>query len=182
MIGVVAVGVAAVGCNDTSTDTTASSAPLTVPVDSAPATSEGVAAVCTEIELIQDFDAETAAATDQLFELVEADEAALIAGFNDVADTLDGLLPQVLATYERAAELAPPDVGDDLLAVGEGTALLTPAIVEVLRVAQSIGDLAALEDIFSDQELADAAISAGEASLRLDDFTIPNCGFPFATS
>jgi hypothetical protein len=110
----------------------------------------------------------------------EPDEAVLQARLQEAADLMDRSLPGLLSAYESAAQLAPADVAADLRAVADGTALLTPPMVDVMRNARTVEDFAGMEQVLEAPELAQAAVAAGTASLRLDEFTIPTCGFKFS--
>lgn len=44
----------------------------------------------------------------------------------DLSDEMLGTLPDVLASYQAAAEVAEPDIAADIRLVADGTALLTP--------------------------------------------------------
>ena len=149
---------------------------------------DGAAPVCAELQVVKDLSDEISQVTDDILSTVlsaagdgsELDEAALLTQFDEVARSLDASLSDVLDAYESAARLAEPQIADDIRVVADGTAVLTPVLVAVFVDATSLDDLAALDTAFEDPEIVDAATSAGLASLRLDDFTVPECGFQFS--
>ncbi|WP_420451609.1 hypothetical protein [Ilumatobacter sp.] len=112
----------------------------------------------------------------------EMDEALVLARFRDAADLIDRSLPDLLDAYESAARMAPAEVAADLGAVEDGTALLAPTIVDTMRAVRSLDGLGAIDRALATPEMADAAVEAGQASLRLDGFTIPTCGFSFSNA
>lgn len=140
---------------------------------------------CVELQVVQDFSTEIADATNGILSDVassggQGSEAETIAAFIGLAERIDELLPDLLAAYERAAAVAPPDIAVEIRAVADGTAVLTPPLVEAYGGIEKAEDLADLESVFNTAEMRDAATSAGIASLRLDNFTNPNCGFQFS--
>jgi hypothetical protein len=139
---------------------------------------------CAELQVVQDFSAEITEATNGILVDVasgaQVSEEETIAAFIGLAERIEDLLPDLLAAYERAAAVAPPDIATEIRAVADGTAVLTPELVEAYSGIESADDLADLEAIFSTTEMQEAATSAGISSLRLDNFTNPNCGFQFS--
>ena len=140
---------------------------------------------CTELKIVQDLSDQTRASTNEILQRVAADpggtsEADTIAAFARLAGEIEALLPETLAAYDRAAAVAPPGIDDEIRAVADGTARLTPALVEAFTKIRNADDLANIQGIFAEPELQDAATDSGIASLRLDNFTLPNCGFQFS--
>jgi hypothetical protein len=110
-------------------------------------------------------------------------EAETLAAFAQVADDIDALLPDVIAAYARAEQLADGDIADDLALLADGTEALTPPIVEAIRTAESFADLdEGLQSALEDPDLQESAQQAGLAALRLDEFTIPECGFQLSNA
>lgn len=142
---------------------------------------------CAELQVVQDLSDQTTASTNEILQRVAADpegmsEADTIAAFASLAGEIEALLPETLAAYDRAAAVAPPGIDDEIRAVADGTARLTPALVAAFTKIQTADDLANIQGIFAEPELQDAATDAGIASLRLDNFTNPSCGFQFSNS
>ena len=142
---------------------------------------------CTELKIVQDLSDQTTASTNEILQRVAEDpggtsEADTIAAFATLAGEIEELLPETLAAYDRAAAVAPLGIDDEIRAVADGTARLTPALAEAFTKIQTADDLANIQGIFAEPELQDAATDAGIASLRLDNFTNPNCGFQFSNS
>ncbi len=140
---------------------------------------------CAELQVVQDLSDQTTASTNEILQRVAADpegmsEADTIAAFASLAGEIEALLPETLAAYDRAAAVAPPGIDDEIRAVADGTARLTPALVEAFTKIRNADDLANIQGIFAEPELQDAATDSGIASLRLDNFTLPNCGFQFS--
>jgi hypothetical protein len=138
---------------------------------------------CTELRLVQDLSDQTTAATNQILQRVATDpegtsEAEIIAAFATLVVEIEASLPETLAAYDRAAAVAPLGIDAEIRAVADGTARLTPALVEAFTKIQTSDDLSNIQGIFAEPELQDAGI----ASLRLDNFTNPNCGFQFSNS
>lgn len=142
---------------------------------------------CAELQIVQDLSNQTTVSTNEILQRVATDpegtsEADTIAAFATLAGEIEALLPETLAAYDRAAAAAPPGIDDEIRAVADGTARLTPALVEAFTKIQSADDFANIQGIFAESELQNAATDAGIASLRLDNFTNPNCGFQFSNS
>jgi hypothetical protein len=142
---------------------------------------------CAELQVVQDLSDQTTASTNEILQRVAADpegmsEADTIAAFASLAGEIEALLPETLAAYDRAAAVAPSGIDDEIRAVADGTARLTPALVAAFTKIQTADDLANIQGIFAEPELQDAATDAGIASLRLDNFTNRSCGFQFSNS
>jgi sirohydrochlorin ferrochelatase len=142
---------------------------------------------CAELQVVQDLSDQTTVSTNEILQRVAADpggasEADTIAAFATLAGEIEALLPETLAAYDRAAAVAPLGIDDEIRALADGTARLTPALVEAFTKIKTADDLANIQGIFAQPELQDAATDAGIASLRLDNFTNPNCGFQFSNS
>tara|TARA_B110000483_G_scaffold243304_1_gene332375 strand:- start:62 stop:658 length:597 start_codon:yes stop_codon:yes gene_type:complete len=165
---------------------TASIVSTTVP-ERAPGSAGDIEQACAELKFVQDLSDQTAAATNEILQRVATDpegtsEAEIIAAFATLATEIEASLPETLAAYDRAAAVAPSGIDAEIRAVADGTARLTPALVEAFTKIQTADDLANIQGIFAKPELQDAARDAGIASLRIDNFTNPNCGFQFSNS
>jgi len=141
--------------------------------------------VCVELQQVQAMSNEVSSILSDVGQEISAspggmDETAILTRFREAADLMELSLPDLLAAYESAAQVAPAEVATDLRAVAAGTALLTPTVIEVMRNARAVEDITGLEQALQSPELANAAIEAGTASLRLDGYTIPSCGFKFS--
>lgn len=165
---------------------TASIVSTTAP-ERAPGNAGDIEQACAELKFVQDLSDQTAAATNEILQRVATDpegtsEAEIIAAFATLATEIEASLPETLAAYDRAAAVAPSGIDAEIRAVADGTARLTPALVEAFTKIQTADDLANIQGIFANPELQDAARDAGIASLRIDNFTNPNCGFQFSNS
>jgi hypothetical protein len=166
-------------------DTTVSAAVTTAP-SSVPAATGTLAPdappVCTELKRIRTLSDEISLVTGPIMTAFLNDEQDFdIQTLATVAAALDDKLPEVLDAYADAAAVAEDDtMVADIEAVSTATAEVTPVLAEVFRNAESVEDLDELEQRLSSSEMATMTISAGEASLRLDEFTIPQCGFKFS--
>ncbi len=163
-----------------------SSITSTTVVERSPDDPGDVEQVCAELQIVQDLAAEISDGTDEILAAVGSGAAGgedeILASFSALATQIETDLPTLLAAYDRAADAAPADIATDIRAVADGTALLTPPLAEAFRNARSVDDLAELDDVFGAPDMQQAATDAGLASLRLDDFTNPNCGFQFSNS
>lgn len=140
---------------------------------------------CTELQFVQDLSDRTTASTNEILQRVATDpegtsEAETISAFAALVAEVEASLPETLAAYDRAAAVAPRGIDAEIRAVADGTARLTPALVEAFTKIQTAEDLSNIQGIFAEPELQDAASDAGIASLRLNNFTNPNCGFQFS--
>lgn len=180
--------VAACGGSDSESNTapspTVSIVATTVP-ERAAGDDGDIEQTCAELQVVQDLSNQTTASTNEILQRVAADpggtsEADTIAAFKTLARDIEALLPETLAAFDRAAAVAPQGMDDEIRAVADGTARLTPALVDAFTQIQSAEDLANIQGIFAEPALQDAATDAGIASLRLDSFTNPNCGFQFS--
>lgn len=153
-------------------------------LDDDPAGAGDIDQTCAELQVVQDFSVEITDATNGILAEVasggQVSEEETIAAFVGLAERINDLLPDLLAAYERAAAVAPPDIATEIRAVADGTAVITPRLVDAYRGVGSAEDLAELEGLFTTTEMQEAATSAGISSLRLDNFTNPNCGFQFS--
>lgn len=144
------------------------------------------AVVCAELQVVQDLSAEVDAAVGEILSSAASGtsgtEAETVQSFIDLGNQLEANLPELLAAYDRAAAAASNDVADEIRTVADGTAVLTPALAQAFRNATSTEGLADIEGIFAEPGLQDAAQRAGIASLRLDNFTNPSCGFQFSNA
>jgi len=113
----------------------------------------------------------------------DIDEAALLAEMHAVALFLDEKTPNILAAYEEAAVGAEnlADLAADIRQVADLTAVLNPLLIEAMSNVTSFSDFSPMEALVSDPALMQQAISAGEAALRVDAFTIPTCGFKLSS-
>jgi hypothetical protein len=106
----------------------------------------------------------------------EADMSALPAA----ADAMDAILPEVVDAYSDAAAVADETLAKDIEAVSKATVEITPLMADVFRNADSVDDLAQLEQSLGSEEMRAVTLSGGEAALRIDEVTIPECGFKFS--
>lgn len=109
-------------------------------------------------------------------------EAEVLEVMTDVADVLDEQSSQVFDAYDRAIDVAPPELVNDLETLAAGTADLLPPLVDGLRAAEGFDDVQAAFAALAEPPLADAAMEAARAAFELDEFTIPECGFQLSDS
>lgn len=139
--------------------------------------------ICGELQRIKDLESEvTLAINELLVGLLEpgddVDEQLLLGDLQTVADMLDDNLEQVLDAYDRAVALATPDVADDLERVAATAAAITPRIADAYRGVESLDQLAPrIEQALADPDLLEETQEGAVASVRLNEFTIPTCGF-----
>lgn len=140
--------------------------------------------LCEALSAIVDLNDDVGAATQPL-------EAALATGGVDasivdeakaVADALVEGQRDVAAAYEVAIEAASGDRRADLVLLADTTVELLDPMVQVMRDATTVGDLAEIDVIFEDPEVVEAAVAGGRAALRIDEFAIPTCGFRFSNT
>ena len=164
---------------------TASIAPTTIVARSADDPGD-VEQVCAELQTVKDLSDKISDGSDAILIAVGSGEGGtpeeVVASFGALATEIESDLPALLAAYDRAAAAAPAHIATEIRVVADGTAVLTPPLAEAFRQADSIEDLAELENVFGTLELQEAATSAGISSLRLDNFTNPNCGFQFSNA
>jgi hypothetical protein len=166
-------------------DTTAG-AVVTTPPTSVPAATGTLAPdappVCTELKRIRTLSDEISLVTGPIMtSFLSGEQDFDIQALATVAAALDEKLPEVLDAYADAAAVAEDEtMTADIEAVSTATEEVTPVLADVFRNAESAEDLTELEQRLSSSEMATMTISAGEASLRLDEFTIPHCGFKFS--
>jgi hypothetical protein len=160
--------------------TVAASSPSTTgaPTSSLPADAPPVCAELQRVRVLSDEMNEVLAPVFATFadSSTEPDMSALPVA----ADAMDAILPQVVDAYADAAAVADETLAKDIDAVSKATVEITPLMAEVFRNADSVDDLAELEQQLGSDELRVVAVSGGEAALRIDEVTIPQCGFKFS--
>jgi hypothetical protein len=156
--------------------------PTTATGPTDPTVPAGAAPVCTELRRVRTISDEISLTMAPVLMTVLDPEAELdLASLPAIADELDARLPDVLDAYADASAVAEDDaMAADIDAVAGATEAVTPLLVQVFRSADSVEDLTEIEQVLSSPENQSAAVSAGEASLRLDEFTVPECGFKFS--
>jgi hypothetical protein len=188
-LGALLIGTAA--CGGSSDDADAGSSPAasiesTTVVEREAGDPGDAEIVCVELQIVQDLSAEVSQSVNDILGEVAAgtsgSEAETLQAFVDLGDQLEADLPELLAAYDRAAAAAPAEVAEEIRAVADGTAQLTPALAEGFRDAAQAGGFVDIEEVLGEPQLQAAAQRAGIASLRLDNFTNPSCGFQFSTS
>ncbi len=192
LIGASACG----GSSDTesvSSAPAASTAPATDDADgagAAPTTtvdseaSADPATVCAELQIVRDLSEEVSESVSEILigvsDGTSGSEQDTIDAFVALGDDLEAGLPELLEAYDRASAAATPEVAAEIRAVADGTAALTPALADGFREAAAAGEFVDLDEVLGDSELQAAGQRAGLASLRLDNFTTPTCGFQFS--
>ena len=159
---------------------------LTAPVDSSEGSSDATvddAAVCSELQIVLDLAAEVSESVAAIPPSAFTDPTSETAqALIDVADELADGLPGLLDAYEGAAAAAPPEIAADLRLVADGTSVLTPMLAAEIRRSAETGEAIDFIGALSEPDAQTAAQEAGLASLRLDDYTNPTCGFRFSNS
>ena len=142
--------------------------------------------VCAELQIVQDLSDDVSESVDDILSAAATQGAdgqdETLQSFVALGDQLEASLPELTAAYDRAAAAASDEVAEEIRAVADGTALLTPALAQGFRDAAEAGEMIDFEEALGDPELQAAAQRAGLASLRLDNFTNPVCGFRFSNS
>ncbi len=174
------------------TSATESTQPNTTAAATAPATTTAPAvanaAVCDALGEVRTLSDEIGLLTSELLILASEPpsperETETAAGLAQVADELEGSLPELLDSYARAEAVADPDIATDIAVLAEGTAALTPAIAGAARSASSFAELDdAITAAFEDPDVQDSAQQAALAAIRLDQFTVPECGFQLSNA
>lgn len=186
MIGALALG--AVACNgsggaETTPAPTASISSTTIVVRESGDPGD-VETVCAELQTAQELSADVATSVSDILIAVaegsEGSEAETVQAFVDLGNDLEAGLPDLLATFDRAAAAAPEEVAVEIRSVADSTALLTPALAAGFREAAEAGEIAGLQEVVATPELQEAGQRSGISALRLDNFTIPTCGFQFS--
>ncbi len=194
-LGALLIGTAA--CGGSGDGETVSSAPTASAVstasdegaaeeaESTAATESDTATVCAELQIVRDLSDEVSASVSDILVGVadgtSGTERDTLDAFVALGDDLEAGLPELLAAYERAAAAAAsPEVAEEIRAVADGTAALTPALADGFRDAAEAGEFVDLDEVLGDTQLQAASQRAGLASLRLDNFTNPTCGFQFS--
>ena len=110
-------------------------------------------------------------------------DAAGIAAMHAIASFLDEQTPTILAAYEAAAVAAEnfAALAADIREVKEATAVMNPIYVETMSTITSFSDFDAMGSLLSDPVVAQQVLLAMQATLRIDEFTIPTCGFKLSS-
>ena len=153
----------------------------TVSSDAEPSSVPGDAPGCAELRVVTENNPlETALSS--MLDLAgdpAATDSEITASFQDIADTLASLGPEIRQSYDdAAAAVDDPAVAADIRILSDNTIELIDPLVTSFREATSFDDLdGRLTASLTDPEIAPAVEEAGQAALRLDEFTLGECGF-----
>ena len=87
-------------------------------------------------------------------------------------------MDEIVARYDDALAVAPPELVSDLETLRDASLFLWPLLVASFGEATSLSE--ALEDFsaaVSTPQATETAQQGGLAAMRLNQFTIPECGF-----
>lgn len=167
----------------TAPSSTSAATSTTLPTTTVAATetmTDAVGETCAALQTVVDLNALANLAVNRVFAQL-ADPAGadpdqlledLKAGFTEI----DGLIEDARVAYDQAAEVAEPELASDIEALRDGTLIIWPALRDAILQAESAADID-LTEVLSEPELTAAITSAAAAVLRLDEFTVPECGF-----
>lgn len=167
----------------TAPSSTSAATSTTLPTTTVAATetmTDAVGETCAALQTVVDLNALANLAVNRVFAQL-ADPAGadpdqlledLKAGFTEI----DGLIEDARVAYGQAAEVAEPELASDIEALRDGTLIIWPALRDAILQAESAADID-LTEVLSEPELTAAITSAAAAVLRLDEFTVPECGF-----
>lgn len=112
----------------------------------------------------------------QLGDPAGADPAQLLEDLKAGFAEIDPLIENARVAYDEAAAVAEPGLAADIEALRDGTLVIWPALRDAILEADSAEDID-LTRVLSDPVITEAITSAAAAVLRLDEFTVPECGF-----
>jgi hypothetical protein len=145
-------------------------------------TNAEIAAACASLEPVLDLKARSAAAGSGVDEalsdpdvLADPDQVdELYVALTDLTDIAE----ESVTFYDQAADELPAALATDVAAISVGTAQFIPVVREILEARPPGEELVVrMQAVVTDPALAAAATDAATATLRLDQFTEPNCGF-----
>lgn len=108
----------------------------------------------------------------------EQEQADLLAGFQAVIAAGTPLMDEMVARYDDALAVALPGLVSDLETLRDASLFLWPLLADSFGEATSLSE--ALEDFsaaVSTPQATETAQQGGLAAMRLNQFTMPECGF-----
>ena len=135
--------------------------------------------VCAPLRTVHEIDAEmNRAMAEVVADLETTGEAAAFAELQAIVADTDPLLADVVAGYDAALDAAPDRLREDLSTLRDGTVVLWHSVIDLIVAADSVEDFAAsFETALQDPEFLEQTLASAAATLRLDEFTVPECGF-----
>ena len=154
-------------------------------------TTSGVPAVCAPlaevVEASDEMGLRMSALLLELFEQIESSsdtdvgpeaEAQALADFKDVMLETDPIIDEIVGRYGAALVVAPDDLLADLEALRDATIAIWPLMLQAIESAESFQEFGELfRESMADPDLQAVTLDGGTAALRLDQFTVPECGF-----
>lgn len=139
----------------------------------------GEPAVCAHLRTVHEIDAAMNQAMGEVVaDLERTGEAAAFSELQAIVAEADSLLADVISGYDAALDVSPADLRDDLSTLREGTVVLWEVVIDLIVEADSADDFAAsFEAELQDPGFLEQTLAAATATLRLDEFTVPECGF-----
>ncbi len=141
--------------------------------------SPGESAACAPLRTVHEIDTEmNEAMAEVVADLETTGEAAAFAELQAIVAETDPLLADVVTGYDEALAVAPDGLREDLSTLREGTVILWSSVIDLIITADSAEDFAAsFEAALQDPEFLERTLATAAATLRLDEFTVPECGF-----
>ncbi len=108
----------------------------------------------------------------------EEGEAVFLAGLGELDAEGEVLIDEIVGLYDDAIAVAPSNLPADLTKLKEGVLAGWVMLADALNEAESVpGFYAQLNYYFDDPDYTDVAYEAAAAVFRVDEYTIPECGF-----
>ena len=137
----------------------------------------GDAPGCAELRRVTEMD-DLESVFDDLFD-PDLSEEDFVAALREAADVTEDAIVDVVELYRKAAAaVEDAEVAEVIERLASTTETLTDPIVDAYRRATTFEELdAILTENLGDPEVSAAAEEGGQAALRLDEFTLAECGF-----
>ena len=132
---------------------------------------------CAELRRVTEMD-DLESVFDDLFD-PDLSEEDFVAALREAADVTEDAIVDVVELYRKAAAaVEDAEVAEIIERLASTTETLTDPIVDAYRRATTFEELdAILTENLGDPEVSAAAEEGGQAALRLDEFTLAECGF-----
>ena len=91
------------------------------------------------------------------------------------------LRDDTIDAYRRAFQVAPPELRSDIATLEEVTPKLTRVVFDHVLDAERLDELD-FATVLSNPTVVQWSLDGAAAALRLDDFTVPECGFRLSNS
>jgi hypothetical protein len=137
--------------------------------------SDPVGIACDQLRIVHQLDQEMAVALDPFGGATAPSD---FVEFKQRAAGLDEQLDEIVAAYDTVIASGPDDLVADITVVRDGTLVLWDAVFGAIDDSSTAEQFARiLTARLETPEIGGAALSAAGATLRLDTFTINECGF-----